>query len=293
MENKMDLLTRAKKLIKTEFNGYNNGHSGYMVVGVGRNTFLEWCAKKVIDDTELEIGGLRFEKQNGINIAYFDTCEKSPALTDSIAEAFPDATCYGYGQWDSPVISTTSETTYETSLEECFEDDGNIRIDVKVTDKESGATFCVGDLICFEDLTDIGRRQHNDNYSYLTGLLSSEEMETVEKVIEECKDVMKYNEYLDDLHDKDDTPVTVEIGGEFKSRLLYALNDLLEYHINDSDCANEYSTTILAHIELLYRMGKVEDAERYKNDYLEHLKDIEDSAEEIKEVNELWESLTA
>ncbi len=67
----------------------------------------------------------------------------------------------------------------------------------------------------------------------------------------------------------------VEFSSTLKKRTIAFCDDELNYHINDSGCANEYNGEILAQLEILYLLGEKDLAEQYKNDYSEVLADLE------------------
>lgn len=184
-------LEQARKEVQEDCSGFDNGHSGYMVVGVDKEQFLDWAALKY---AQMEHGlfdelicNVQFEEGNdGITVAYFDACEKySPQLNDIIEKVFPDAIVYGWGCWDSCLIEAP-EDVYTTELDTTFEDGGNLRIDIKATDKKSGCSFYVGDLICFNS-ADECVNPDDETYEYLTGLLNEDEKAQVEDCLRECQ----------------------------------------------------------------------------------------------------------
>ncbi len=65
--------------------------------------------------------------------------------------------------------------------------------------------------------------------------------------------------------------VDVRFCGDFKKRTIAFCKDELNYHINESGCADEYHDEICAQIELLYRLGDECSARKYKNQYLKSL----------------------
>jgi hypothetical protein len=197
---KKTALEQAKKAVQEEFTGYDNGHSEYMVVGVDREKFLEWAALKTLDPQFDEIiGNVRFDNGNGIVVARFSACEKySPELNGIIEEAFPDAIVYGFGNWDSCIVEAP-DGAYEASLDECFEDEGNLRIDVLITDKKSGCTGAVGDLVYFDSVEDVERAEGDETFAYLTNLIDQDELPVVYGKLDECKDYFLYDEEDEDV----------------------------------------------------------------------------------------------
>lgn len=169
-----------------EFAGFGNGHASYMVVGVpNKEAMIEWAE---ITDQDEPVGGLSFKENNGLLIARFDTCEKyAPSLVQELSSMMPEAVVYGTGQWDFPYFEVSSQggmaIPYETALEECFEDEGNLRLDIKITDHKSGESISLGDLICFDNLEEVENVSENEEYSYLTSFLSPNEMGKVEEVM--------------------------------------------------------------------------------------------------------------
>ena len=65
----------------------------------------------------------------------------------------------------------------------------------------------------------------------------------------------------------------IEINNKLRERTIAFCNDELNYHIEESHCANEYHDEILAEIEILYLLGETEDALEYAKSYLENSKD--------------------
>lgn len=180
----------AKESVQMEFNGYGNGHSEYMVVDVDKDQFLTWAATKSLEFDhglfEEPIGGVSFEEGNGVTVARFSACEKyGPQLNGDVAKAFPDAIVYGWGCWDSCYIEAP-DGVYETELDEVFADGSNLRIDVKATDKKSGCSFCIGDLICFDSADDC-ENPDDATYDYLTSLINWDDRQKVEEALNDCK----------------------------------------------------------------------------------------------------------
>lgn len=138
------------------------------------------------------ISSLKFEEGNGITVAQFDTDEKYPELSYVLKQAFPEASVYSYGMWDEPdatldgvyIFGPTEK--YGKTLDGCFADYGNLRIDCRITDRASGCSFVVGDLICFGSEEEVKNRGEGDEYGYLVKGLSGEEMAKVDSAAEEC-----------------------------------------------------------------------------------------------------------
>lgn len=185
------VLERAKKDVQIEFNGYGNGHSEYMVVDVDRDEFLEYIAKVslgLLSEWDHEpVAGVKFEAgNNGVTVAYFSACEKyTPQFNPLIKSAFPKAIVYGFGAWDSCYVEAP-EGTYTATLEECFEDAGNLRIDVRITDKLSGCYGMVGDLICFDSTDDVDMAEVDESFSYLNSLLNLNDQADVDRYLNDC-----------------------------------------------------------------------------------------------------------
>ncbi len=155
--------------IQRECNGYGNGHSEYMVVCVDRIDFLLWAAHLVKDPGFDEcILNVKFRiGRDATTVATFSSCEKyAPMLCPMIRKKFPNARVYGFGAWDS-VEFDAPEGEYTTMLEECFADEGALRIDLRITDKESGCYCCVWDLICFAVKEALAKVEEHPTYSYL------------------------------------------------------------------------------------------------------------------------------
>lgn len=175
--------------IQRGVDGYGNGHSEYMVVGVNRLDFLLWMAQAVkerkFDNSIVNVSFVAGD--DGSTVANFSTFEKySPMYCPMIREQFPDARVYGFGAWDS-VVFDAPEGEYATRLEECFADEGAIRIDIRITDKKSGCYCCVGDLICFADQEALAKVEEDPVYSYLYSKLTESERRRVEEQLEEVR----------------------------------------------------------------------------------------------------------
>jgi hypothetical protein len=177
--------------IRQPFNGYGNGHCEYMVVNIDKDALTERLERYDKSGKEC-IGGLHFVQGNGITVAYFDTCEKySPLFGQLLDKDFPDATIYGIGAWQTIIADTYSKGSdvFSSQLEECFEDGGNLRIDVKLTDKASGCSITVGDLIDFDTADDVDRRDEHPVYSTLMSYLNAyEDFEKVNAELHRCRE---------------------------------------------------------------------------------------------------------
>lgn len=66
---------------------------------------------------------------------------------------------------------------------------------------------------------------------------------------------------------------TIHISDELEEKIVAFCDDELNYHINESDCADEYDSEITAQIELLQLLGRNEMAERYEKQYREWLEE--------------------
>ena len=188
-----DKVREARDSIEIEFVGFYNGHSSYMVCGIkDEDTFKDYLAKLSVAEKEPIAG---FEYFAETKVAYFDTCEGYAQLTREISEDFPDATVYGTGQWDIIDVDICKNGQFveqkkdcaRFTLDECFEDYGNLRIDVKITDKGSGANINIGDLICFDSAEEVNEAEYDDSYVTLTGLLCGDEQAEVETRLNECR----------------------------------------------------------------------------------------------------------
>lgn len=65
--------------------------------------------------------------------------------------------------------------------------------------------------------------------------------------------------------------ITVEFSPLLKQRTVAFCDDELNYHINESYCADEYDDEILAQIEILYRLGEKDMAHDYMQQYEQEL----------------------
>lgn len=204
--NEYDIFDYSEEYKKTldtigmEFAGFDNGHSDYMIVGIDKDKFTDFLINAVLAESYSAdyrdgIGHLQFEEKNGYTIATFDTCEKYPRLNDMIEKAFPDAIVYGFGDWDYNYIEAP-EGAFDVTLDRCFADDGNLRIDLKVIDKISGAENGVGDLICFDyddiEYVDENNEIHekepeDETYQYYMSLLDANDRLKVVQALDECR----------------------------------------------------------------------------------------------------------
>ena len=189
----------AKEVFE-EFNGYENGHSSYMIADVDKEAFTDFFVNLVLSEGFEEnqrgcIGELRFEESNGYTIARFESCEKYPKLNGIIENAFPNSITYGSGQWDAIGIEAP-EGAYESSLSDCYSEGYGIRLDVEIKDKRTGATEAIGDLIEL-DLDDIEytdedgevyeNEPDNETYQSLMGYLNDNEKIQVYQALDELR----------------------------------------------------------------------------------------------------------
>ena len=66
---------------------------------------------------------------------------------------------------------------------------------------------------------------------------------------------------------------TITISTELEKEIYDFCDDELNYHINESGCAEEYEAEILAQIELLKLLGYTDLAEGYEEDYRTYLEE--------------------
>lgn len=66
---------------------------------------------------------------------------------------------------------------------------------------------------------------------------------------------------------------TIRISEELERKILRFCDDELNYHINESGCAEEYHNEIMAQIELFQLLGYPNLAEAYENDYHKYLEE--------------------
>lgn len=93
----------------------------------------------------------------------------------------------------------------------------------------------------------------------------------------------------------------VEFNEELKARTIAFCDDELNYHINESDCAEEYHGETCAEIELLYRLGEEDAARSYKKQYLATIKELiknekdqdykKDLKEMVEDFHKFWDNL--
>lgn len=66
-------------------------------------------------------------------------------------------------------------------------------------------------------------------------------------------------------------PKTITISDELAKRIVDFCEDELNYHINESGCADEYDSEIKAQVELLDLLGYSDRADKYRNEYQSYL----------------------
>lgn len=69
---------------------------------------------------------------------------------------------------------------------------------------------------------------------------------------------------------------TITISPELESKIVDFCDDELNYHINESGCAEEYETEITAQIELLRLLGHDDLANAYQDYFDEYMKNYEE-----------------
>ncbi len=72
---------------------------------------------------------------------------------------------------------------------------------------------------------------------------------------------------------------TIKISSEMEKKIVAFCDDELNYHINESGCADEYEDEIEAEIYLLNQLGYVDMANDYKAQYEAIKKDDQDEGE--------------
>ncbi len=151
-------MLKREDLLK-EITSFDNGHAEYMVKNIDKEALID-CAieyrKNYINSKT--IGNVH--EKNGM--VYFTTCEKDfPDFSIYLSEEFPGAFVYATVCCDFNVLYTYykeggedisfeegKEKYYNVSVENCFVNDEGLRIDLDITDKETGASLYVGDLFC-------------------------------------------------------------------------------------------------------------------------------------------------
>lgn len=186
-KNWLEDLKKGIEDLDETFDGFGNGHSEYVVGGVDKDKFLTWAA--IVAENE-PLAEVKFKTgNNGATVVEFTTCERYPGLVGEITYAFSGAVVYGMGMWDTPEFVLSDGCEYTADLEECFEDEGNLRIDVKLTDKKYGCTAVTGELIVFDTLEEVEDREDYGAYEHFVGFLkgNSEALSKVDAAIEECR----------------------------------------------------------------------------------------------------------
>lgn len=188
----------SKVYIRIEFSGYDNGHCTYMICGIAdEDAFKNYIARV---NLKLEaIGGYKFNKET--RTAWFDTCEKhGPELTRRISKAFPEVTAYGTDQWDSVYFNIFSggvslcdigkeRSVAGFKLDECFEDFGDLRINIAITDKVTGSEVNIGDMIYLYNSVDVETIEEDPTFSRLASLVGHDSR--IDEAVEDCR---KYHE---------------------------------------------------------------------------------------------------
>lgn len=70
--------------------------------------------------------------------------------------------------------------------------------------------------------------------------------------------------------------MTIEISNELAKKIIAFCDDELNYHINESGCADEYADEIEAQIELLRLMGYSNMADKYARQFSQKMGDTGD-----------------
>lgn len=73
---------------------------------------------------------------------------------------------------------------------------------------------------------------------------------------------------------------TITISPELEKKIVAFCDDELDYHINDSGCAEEYRSEIEAQIELLRLLGHEKTADKYEQEFLEPDEEMDEELEE-------------
>ena len=73
--------------------------------------------------------------------------------------------------------------------------------------------------------------------------------------------------------------MTIEISNALAKKIIAFCNDELNYHINESGCADEYADEIEAQIELLKLLGKTSTANKYAKQFKEYMADFDEEEE--------------
>lgn len=66
---------------------------------------------------------------------------------------------------------------------------------------------------------------------------------------------------------------TITITPKLEKDIVAFCDDELNYHINESGCAEQYEDEIKAQIKLLRLLGHEDLADEYSNDYKEYIKE--------------------
>ena len=83
--------------------------------------------------------------------------------------------------------------------------------------------------------------------------------------------------------------MVIDIDKTLKERMIEFCDDELNYHINESGCAESYHGETLAEIELLFLLGKPDWAMEYANDYGNEILHDVDKQKELHTVLDKYE----
>lgn len=75
----------------------------------------------------------------------------------------------------------------------------------------------------------------------------------------------------------------IEISSELEKSIVAFCVDELDYHINESYCAEEYADEIKAQIELLQLLGYTEEANDYEGQFDEYMQEYNDKVSKAKQ----------
>ena len=176
---------------------FGNGHAGYMVCGIyDEEAFKKYLAALSVTE---KVGICKFKYDKEKETAWFDTYEKyGPGFAEQISIDYAGTTVYGVSMWDDifdslaickygkEVLSKTVHADF--SLNSTFEDEGNLRIDVDVTDKNTEAVLAMGDLVCFGSVQDVARFEDGPEYDFVCSYLCQHEKDQVFEQLNACND---------------------------------------------------------------------------------------------------------
>jgi len=192
--------TQTEKSIRK---GYNPacyiGHACYSLIGVRESDFASWFLDYAKHKNVPNVFGLyetKGEKSNSV-VTEFDTDERyEPDFTIEVSKAFPNAICYGIGDYSSSTIvcarngkQIDEKEVCSIFVEEIKPAKKGVSVSLNIVDNITGISNIASGEIAIKE-SDIAASYENDEtFRYFNELCSDLEMQ-IENYIE---DVYDYN----------------------------------------------------------------------------------------------------